>query len=202
MFLNIFPYVNTQILNARVTELRSNEYFISLQWDKVAKYISIWSLFDKEKHVINSFTAVLKGSNFMDQRLKGWVSWDTFNTVLGLRWVCWSIHRIPQWLRLTGTSASYPVYPPCSTRTTSSQLFKTLSRQLSSIFKDGDSMVSLGNLCQGSITFTGKRCFLMFKGREPFVFSVSAHWFRHWASLERACVCLLCTLPSDIYIYW
>lgn len=182
--------------------LNSGVIVLSLQWDKVAKYMNISSLFNNEKYVINSFIAVLKGSNFMDQRLKGWVSWDVFSTVFGLWWGCWSIHSITQWPRLTGTSGSYPVYSPCSDRTTSSQLLKTLSRQLFSIFRDGDSTVSLGNLCQGSITFTGKRCFLTFRGREPFVFSVGTHclWFCHWAPLERARPCLLCTLLSGIYI--
>lgn len=78
------------------------------------------------------------------------------------------------------------------------ELLKTLPRQLFSILKDGDSTVPLGKLCQGSITFLGKRCFLMFRGRESFVFSVIAHclWFYHWPPLKRAWLCLPCTLPS------
>lgn len=188
------------LLNSEVTVM-------SLQWDKVAEYMSIWSLFSKEKDVINTFTGVLKASNLMDQRLKRWVSWSVFS-VLALWWRGWSIHGITQYLGLTGTSGvyreSYPVYSSCSGRAISSQLLKTLSRQLFSIFKDGDSSVHLGNLCQDSITFPGKRCFLMFRGREPFVFSASAHclWFYHWVPLKGAWLCLPCTLSSGIFIYW
>lgn len=51
--------------------LNSGVIVISLQWDKVAEYMSTWSMFGEEKDVISTFTAVLKGSNLMDQRLKG-----------------------------------------------------------------------------------------------------------------------------------
>lgn len=90
----------------------------------------------------------------MDQRLK--YTWGVLNTLLGLWWRHWSIHRITQCLELTGTSKSYPVYSTSSGRAVSSQLFKTFSRQLFSIFRDGDSPVSLDSLCRGSLTLQEK----------------------------------------------
>jgi len=59
------------------------------------------------------------------------------------------------------------VQAPCSTRATSSQLPRTVSRQLLNISKDGDSITSLGNLCQRLLTLTVKKCFLTFRGNLP-----------------------------------
>ena len=52
----------------------------------------------------------------------------------------------------------------CSSRATQSQLPSTMSIGLLNISKDGDSAVSLGNLCQCSVTLTVIKCFLMFRG--------------------------------------
>ena len=54
--------------------------------------------------------------------------------------------------------------PLCSSKATQSRLLSTVSRRLLHIAKGGDSTASLGNLCQGSVTLTGKKCFLMFRG--------------------------------------
>ena len=59
------------------------------------------------------------------------------------------------------------VQAPCSTRATSIHLPTTVSRQLWSLSKDGDSTASLGNLCQCLVTPIVKNCFLMFRGKPP-----------------------------------
>jgi len=71
-------------------------------------------------------------------------------------------YRITDCLRLERTSESQLVQAPCSSRTTYSQLPRTVSRWLLNISKEGDSTASLGNLCQCSVT--AKKCFLMFRG--------------------------------------
>lgn len=60
-----------------------------------------------------------------------------------------SIPVLTEWLRLKGN---------CSSR-----LPRTMSRWLLHISKERDSMTTLGNLCEYSVTFTVKTCSLMFK---------------------------------------
>lgn len=177
--------------------LNSGVIVISLQWDKVAKYMGIWSMLSKDKDVINSFTAVLKGSNFMDQRLKGWESWGVFSTVLGLWWRRWSIHGITQCLRLTGTSGSYTVYSSCSDRAISSQLLQTLSRQLFSVFKGGDSTVPLANCARAQSPSQEKGVSWCSEGG-----NLSCFLLVSIVSGSITGLCLLCTLPSGIYVCW
>lgn len=53
---------------------------------------------------------------------------------------------------------------PAQTRLSNSQLPRITSRWLLNISKDGKPTTSLGNLCQGSVTLRGKKCFLRFRG--------------------------------------
>ena len=66
--------------------------------------------------------------------------------------------------------------------------------------KDGDSAVSLGNLCQCSVTLTVKKCFLMFRGN-LLCFRLCL-WSWHWAPLKRAWLHPICTFPSSICTHW
>lgn len=60
----------------------------------------------------------------------------------------------------------------------------------------GDSITSLSNLWQCSITFTAQNCLLMFCANLLFLLS----W--HWAPLKRAWLHFLRTLHSSIYSHW
>lgn len=64
---------------------------------------------------------------------------------------------------MEGTSGSHLVQSPCSRKTTQSRLPSTMSRWLFKISKEGDSVTSLGNLLQCSVTHTVKKCFLRFR---------------------------------------
>jgi len=64
---------------------------------------------------------------------------------------------------LEGTSGGHLVKPACSSRTTYSQLPRTMSRWLLNTCKEQESTTSLGNLCQSSATLTVKKYFLMFR---------------------------------------
>jgi len=74
--------------------------------------------------------------------------------------------------------------------------FQAKSRCPLDIPKEGDSITSPGNLCQGLLTLTGERCLLMFRAMS--CISVCAHrtLLYYWAPLKRAWLHLLCTLPS------
>jgi len=52
----------------------------------------------------------------------------------------------------------------CSSRATQSWLPSSMSKQLFSISRNGESATSLGILCQCSVTLTVKKCFLVFTG--------------------------------------
>lgn len=69
----------------------------------------------------------------------------------------------------------------CSSTSTQSQLTRTKPRQLLRISKERDSTISLGNLCQCSVTLMVKKCFFMF-----LCVVVCASWLLscHWAPLE------------------
>ena len=68
--------------------------------------------------------------------------------------------RITEQQRLEDTSGSPLVQPPLL----KAAFPRTMSRQLLSISKDGDSTTSLGNLSQGSATLTVTKRFWMFRG--------------------------------------
>ena len=52
---------------------------------------------------------------------------------------------------------------PCRSRVTQRRLHRTLSRRVWNISREGDSITSLGSLCQGSVTLRGKKFFLRAK---------------------------------------
>ena len=87
------------------------------------------------------------------------------------------------------------LFQPCSSRATYCLLFRTTSRLLLSISKEGYSTVSLGNLLYHSVTHAGKT-------HVPHVFtcntrfSVCAHCllFCHWTPQQRTWLHPLCTL--------
>jgi len=74
--------------------------------------------------------------------------------------------------------------------------------QLLKIPKEGDSVISIRNICQCLVTLTVKRL-LPDVQKEPLVFQFvsSAFLVWHWAQLKRTWLHLLITLPSDIYVY-
>jgi len=73
------------------------------------------------------------------------------------------VHRITEWLKLKGTSGGHLVQPLCPSKTTKSKLSMIVCRWLLIISKDGDTTISLGNLCRCSVTLTVKMSFLMFR---------------------------------------
>lgn len=75
----------------------------------------------------------------------------------------------------------------CSSRVTT--LPRTVSWWLLTICKDEDSITFLGNLCQGVVTLTVKRFFLMFRGGILCFSLCHCLWFWHWAPLKRVFLC-------------
>jgi len=63
---------------------------------------------------------------------------------------------------LEGTSGDHLVQPLCQSRFTQSRLHRTMSRQVLSISREGDSTNPLGSLFQCSVTLKVKKFFLMF----------------------------------------
>lgn len=63
--------------------------------------------------------------------------------------------------RLTGTGGH--LQSPAQIRVTYRRLLRTMSTWLLNIFEDGDSIASMGNLCQSSATLIIIKCFLMVK---------------------------------------
>lgn len=63
---------------------------------------------------------------------------------------------------MQGTRGGHLIQPPCPSRATYSQLFRTTPKYLVSISKDGISTASQDNLCQCFVTLTKQKCFLMF----------------------------------------
>lgn len=61
--------------------------------------------------------------------------------------------------------------------------------------------ISLGNLCQCSVTCTVRMCFLMFTGNSCLSVCVHCHLPCHWAPLKRTWPCPLCIVPSDVLSY-
>ena len=94
---------------------------------------------------------LLKYCNWFDRKF-GWFP--------ALSRVHWDYgYRITERLRLEGNFGGHLVQPLSSSRTTYSWFPRTVSRQLLSIPKEGDSTISLGNFCQSLVTLTVKKVF-------------------------------------------
>lgn len=68
------------------------------------------------------------------------------------------------------------------------------------ISKEGDSMTSLGNLFWVLSLHYSKKCFRIFRWQLLCFSLCPLHFIHYWAPLNRAPLCHLCTLTSDIYI--
>ena len=77
--------------------------------------------------------------------------------------------QITEWPSLGGMSKSHLIQCSCSSRTTWSQLPRTISRWLLNVSKDGNPTIAVGNLCQCSVTLTVKKCFLIFRKNISFI---------------------------------
>lgn len=110
------------------------------------------------------------------------------------------IARITESLSLKGISADHKVQLPCPKSFTQNRLPTTTSRQFLSMSKDGDLATFLGDLCQCSVSFTGKKRFLMFKHNllcfHLYPLSLSLVIGHHWKGLDSI---LFCMLPSGIH---
>ena len=107
--------------------------------------------------------------------------------------------KTTQRLRLEGNSGGHPVQPHCSSRATYSQFPRTMTRQLLSISKDGDSTSSLGNLCQCLVTLIMKSCFLMSEGSSCVSGGVNCFLSCYWEPRKRGWLCPFCSFLSVIY---
>lgn len=104
--------------------------------------------------------------------------------------------RTTKWLRLEGTFRGHLVQPHCSSQVTYSRLPRT--RYILNIYKNGESITSVNNLCQGLVTLMVKKCF--WSRDNLLCVSAGAHCLLpcHQASLKTAWLHFLCTFPSGI----
>lgn len=104
--------------------------------------------------------------------------------------------RTTKWLRLEGTFRGHLVQPHCSSQVTYSRLPRT--RYILNIYKNGESITSVNNLCQGLVTLMVKKCF--WSRDNLLCVSAGAHCLLpcHQASVKTAWLHFLCTFPSGI----
>jgi len=91
---------------------------------------------------------------------------------------------------------------PCSSRVSCSRFLRSLTSQILSISKDGDSTTSLGNPFQYSVTLTVTKVFSCVQVAFP-CFLICAHCGLscHWTALRRIWLPFH-SLPSDTDSYW
>lgn len=113
-----------------------------LVWNFIWKYIVM--LFLEEIRIIK----------------RGEIQWSVFPLLSKFQHIT-QLHKCWGWKRTTG---SHLVQLLCSHMFTYSWLPRAVSMWLFNISRDRDSVVSLDNQCQCSVTLTGKKWFLMFGG--------------------------------------
>lgn len=68
-------------------------------------------------------------------------------------------------MTLEGTYGDHLIQAPSTSKATENLLPRTMPRQLLNISNVCDSITSLDNLCRCSVTLTGKKWFLIFRGK-------------------------------------